>query len=73
MKTPKNIPADSAISPNEGKLDTTKTKQDICDILENERYIEILSIKVDNLDSLVIFNDKANDVISEMMAAQYSL
>jgi hypothetical protein len=67
-KTPlANMPSDKEI------LATKKIKKNVLVILEDMRLGEILSLQVNSLDSLVIFNDKSNDIISEMIIDQQDL
>lgn len=47
-------------------------KSDVVNILDN-KFEEVLTMKVENLDELVIFNNLVNTVITKLMIEQYSL
>ena len=48
-------------------------KHNIANILEKSEFTEILALKVHNLDSLIIFNNTINNVVSELLVEQCSL
>lgn len=49
------------------KINNNWTKNKISNILWKSEFAEILELKVANLDSLIIFNHKTNDIISELI------
>lgn len=62
----------SEINPNKKIISIYEIKSDIVDILDN-KFEEILSMKVWNLDELIVLNNEINAVITKLMIEKYSL
>ena len=71
MNTPvKTIPLE--INPDKKVSGIDEIRSDVVDILDN-KFEEVLTMKVESLDELIVLNNEINTVITKIMIDKYSL